>query len=90
VHAYTTYCPEPTTFTYGTKTYSATKDSYVSIDCEYGCTVPAPVYTAHASQYAPAATSTYAPAATYAVTAGAAKVAGAGLAAIAGLVAFIL
>jgi len=104
VYDYTTYCPEATTFTYGSKTYSVSEPTYVSVDCAYGCTVEKPVYTAEATycdyctmttSYAPS--STYAAAApekdakpTYAVTAGAAKVAGAGLAAVAGVVAALL
>jgi hypothetical protein len=44
VTAYTTYCPEPTKITHGTKTYTVTKATTLTIsDCP--CTVTKPVVT---------------------------------------------
>ena len=41
VKGLTTVCPEPTTVTYGTKTYTVTKSTtLVDDDCEYTTTVP--------------------------------------------------
>ncbi|KAK7534519.1 Ser-Thr-rich glycosyl-phosphatidyl-inositol-anchored membrane family-domain-containing protein [Phyllosticta citricarpa] len=43
---YTTYCPEATTFAHGSKTYTVTGASSVSLDCSNGgCVVTRPVYT---------------------------------------------
>ncbi|KAK0100903.1 hypothetical protein ONS95_007347 [Cadophora gregata] len=40
VTAYETYCPKPTTFTEGTKTYTATKDEWVTVKhCPMKCTI---------------------------------------------------
>ncbi len=44
VTAYTTYCPAATEITYGTKTYTVTEPTTLTIsDCP--CTVSVPVYT---------------------------------------------
>ncbi|KAJ2892699.1 hypothetical protein MKZ38_009474 [Zalerion maritima] len=50
VTAYTTYCPEPTTFCYEDKTYTITEATTLTItDCpDHGCTVVKPVYTSTA------------------------------------------
>ncbi|KAH7407433.1 hypothetical protein BKA64DRAFT_640364 [Cadophora sp. MPI-SDFR-AT-0126] len=40
VTAYETYCPQPTTFTQGTKTYTATKEGWVTVKhCPKKCTI---------------------------------------------------
>jgi len=55
----TTVCPEPTTVTYGTKTYTVTKPTtIIDDDCEYTTTyevkpTPYPVHTPVHSEYAP-------------------------------------
>jgi hypothetical protein len=46
VTAITTYCPEPTTVTYGESTYTVTEATTLTItDCEAGCTIKVPVTT---------------------------------------------
>jgi hypothetical protein len=45
VDTYTTYCPGPTTITHGSKTYTVTEATTLTItDCP--CTITKPVYTA--------------------------------------------
>ncbi|KAF7197416.1 Vacuole-localized protein 4 [Pseudocercospora fuligena] len=44
--AYTTYCPQPTTFTHEQKTYTVTQATTVTLPCKGGCTVTKPVTSA--------------------------------------------
>lgn len=81
VTAYTTYCPEPTTFTTNGKTYTVTEATTLTItDCP--CTI------IHTSTAAPTTTATQESASTY--TGAAAKVGVAGLAAAAGAAVYLL
>lgn len=100
VTEYTTFCPEPTTLTYGDKTYTVTKPTTLTItDCP--CTVSRPIETTtkvvceNGECHKPNATATYKPKPppTEPVTAGAGKtvaLTGAGLAGLLGLAAFAL
>jgi|ERR1712176_345884 len=104
VTEYTTYCPEPTTLTWGDKTITVTEPTTVTItDCPHGCTITKPVYSTskvYCHDCGHNATATYKPTGYTpeepkptkppVVEAGAAKAAGAGLAALVGLVAFAL
>lgn len=58
VTAYETYCPSSTKFTEGTKTYTATKEQWVTVtDCPNQCTItynpskPTVVPVAHAPKW---------------------------------------
>lgn len=42
VTAYTTYCPEPTVFAHGNKTYTVTEPTTVTVACPGGCVVTKP------------------------------------------------
>lgn len=67
----TTVCPEPTTVTYGSKTYTVkSSTTLIDDDCEYTTTevvkpTPYPVYTPAHSEYAPPKYSSAAPPAPY-------------------------
>ncbi|TQS33243.1 hypothetical protein Golomagni_06419 [Golovinomyces magnicellulatus] len=95
VDVYTTYCPGPTQITHGSKTYTVTEATTLTItDCP--CTITKPVITTSAvvCHNCPGNNGTVVPpvqtSAPPAVTAGAAKVAGAGLAGVVGLAALVL
>ncbi|KAK8240618.1 Ser-Thr-rich glycosyl-phosphatidyl-inositol-anchored membrane family-domain-containing protein [Phyllosticta capitalensis] len=56
---FTTYCPEATTFAHGSKTYTVTGASSVSLDCGNGaCVVTRPVYTSTVTSCKDCATAT--------------------------------
>lgn len=67
VHGLTTVCPEPTTVTYGSKTYTVSSSTtLIDEDCEYTTTevvkpTPYPVHTPAHSEYAPPKYSSAAP-----------------------------
>ncbi|KXT02344.1 hypothetical protein AC578_166 [Pseudocercospora eumusae] len=44
--AYTTYCPQPTTFTHQQTTYTVTKATTITLPCNGGCTVTKPATSA--------------------------------------------
>ncbi|KAK8166310.1 Ser-Thr-rich glycosyl-phosphatidyl-inositol-anchored membrane family-domain-containing protein [Phyllosticta citrichinensis] len=57
--AFTTYCPEATTLTHNSKTYTVTGASSVSLDCSNGgCVVTRPVYTSTVTSCKDCATAT--------------------------------
>ncbi|KAK7537481.1 GPI anchored serine-threonine rich protein [Phyllosticta citribraziliensis] len=56
---FTTYCPEATTLTHNSKTYTVTGASSVSLDCSNGgCVVTRPVYTSTVTSCKDCATAT--------------------------------
>lgn len=57
---YTTYCPEATTLTVGTKTYTVTEATTLTIlDCS--CTIAKPVYTSLVTSCSTSAAAVYTP-----------------------------